>query len=242
MRAISKACLSFARTFRLEERGIPATAQSDAVRASVADAQARLQSAEANLESTRSQLGPEDDDNPAIAAAQAALERAQYDLASATVIAPHYGVVSIVTLSEGQFVAMGNPALTFIDADAAWIIVGLRENQLQDVEPGDPVRLLFDAVPGEVFYGRVESVAWGIDPGPSAQGGLVVNQPSNRWFEPARQIPVRVELEGGMEAWPRKARVGGKVHAVILADGASNPVAWLARGMQRMRSWTTYLH
>lgn len=230
------------RTFRLEERGIAATAQGDAARASVADAEARLQSAEANLESARSQLGPEGDDNPAIAAAQAALERAQYDLASATVTAPHYGVVTNVTLSEGQFVAAGNPALTFIDADAAWITVDLRENQLQDVEADDPVRLLFDAVPGEIFDGRVESVAWGINPGRSAQGGLVVNQPSNRWFEPARQIPVRVELEGGMEAWPRKARVGGKVHAVILADGASNPVAWLARGMQRMRSWATYLH
>lgn len=230
------------RTLRLEERGIASRAQGDAARAQVADAEARLQTAEANLESARAQLGPQGADNPAILAAQAQLERAQYDLASTTVRAPHFGVVTNVTLSEGQFIGAGNPALTFIDADAAWVTVDLRENQLQDVDPGDPVHLLFDAVPGTIFEGRVQSVAWGINPGRNVQGGLVVNQPSNRWFEPARRIPVRVELAGGMEAWPRQVRVGGKVHAVIFADGTANPIAWIAGGLQRLRSFASFLH
>lgn len=230
------------RTFRLEERGIVAAAQGDTARASVADADARVTSAEANLESARVQLGSGGDDNPAIAAAQAGLERAQYDLASATVTAPHFGVVTNVTLAEGQFVAAGNPALTFIDAEAAWVTLDLRENQLQKVDAGDPVGLVFDAVPGTVFEGRVQSIAWGINPGRSMAGGLVVNQPTNRWFEPARSIPVRIELDGGMEAWPLRARVGGKVHGVVYAGGGDGPIGWLAGGMQRIRSWTSYLH
>lgn len=230
------------RTLQLEERGIASKAQGDTARAQVADAQARLQTAEANLESARAQLGPEGADNPAILAAQAQLEQAQYDLASTTVTAPHFGVVTNVTLSEGQFIGAGNPALTFIDADAAWITVDLRENQLQAVSPGDPAHLLFDAVPGRIFEGRVQSVAWGISPGRNVEGGLIVNQPSNRWFEPARRIPVRIELLGGMEAWPRQVRVGGKVHAVVFAAGTGNPVAWIADGLQRVRSWASFLH
>ncbi|WP_334063952.1 HlyD family secretion protein [Limimaricola cinnabarinus] len=232
-----------ARSFRLEERGIASTAQGDQARASVAQAEAQLESAEAQLESARAQLGPQGEDNPAIQAAEAQLERAQYDLASATVTAPHLGVVTNVTLSEGQYIGAGNPALTFIDSGAAWITVDLRENQLQQVDPGDPAHLLFDALPGRIFEGRVESIAWGINPGRNVQGGLVVNQPANRWFEPARRIPVRIELIGGMEAWPQSVRVGGKVHAVIFAGGDdAGPMAWLARGMQRLRSWATYLH
>ena len=230
------------RTFRLEERGIAAAARGDTARGQVADAEARLATAEANLESARRQLGPEGADNPAILAAQAQLERAQYDLASTTVRAPHFGVVTNVSLSEGQFIAAGNPALTFIDAQAAWVTVDLRENQLQRVEPGDPVHLLFDAVPGRIFEGRVQSIAWGIDTGRNDQGGLVVNQPSNRWFEPARRIPVRIELNGGLDAWPRKVRVGGKVHAVVFTEGTNNPLAWLGRGLQRARSVASYLH
>lgn len=230
------------RTFRLEERGIAAKAQGDTERGRVADAEARLATAEANLTSALTQLGPQGNDNPAIVAAQAQLERAQYDLASATVRAPHYGVVTNVLLSEGQFVGAGNPALTFIDAVAAWVTVDLRENQLQNVDPGDSVGLLFDAAPGQIFEGRVQSIAWGINPGRSTQGGLVVNQPSNRWFEPARQIPVRVELVGGMEAWPKRVRVGGKVNAVVYASGRNNPIAWIAGGLQRIASITSYLH
>nr|WP_306264003.1 HlyD family secretion protein [Pararhizobium sp. IMCC3301] len=230
------------RTFRLEERGIAARAQGDAARGQIADAEARVASVEANLESARTQLGPQGNDNPSIAAAQAQLERAQYDLASTTVVAPHFGVVTNMLLSEGQFISAGSPTLTFIDAAAAWVTVDLRENQLQTIEPGDPVNLLFDALPGRIFEGRVQSIAWGINPGRNVQGGLVVNQPNNRWFEPARRIPVRIELNGGMEAWPSQVRVGGKVHAVVFAAGKGNPIAWLAGGLQWIRSFTSYLH
>jgi multidrug resistance efflux pump len=230
------------RTERLEERGIAATAQGDTVRGQVLEAEARLATAVANLDSARRQLGPRGGDNPAIAAATAQLERAQYDRASATVMAPHYGVVTNVGLSVGQFLGAGSPALTFIDADAAWITVDLRENQLSNIDAGDAVGLLFDAVPGRIFAGRVQSIAWGINSGRAVQGGLVVNQPTNRWFEPARRIPVRVELDGGMAAWPTKVRVGGKVHAVVYAGGPDTPVAWLAGTLQWVRSYTSYLH
>ena len=230
------------RIFKLAARGIVPAAQGDTARGQVADAKARLQSAVANLTSARMQLGPKGADNPLILGAEAKLEAAQYDLASTTVKAPHYGVVTNVTLSEGQFIGAGNPALTFIDAAAAWVTVDLRENQLQLLKVGDPVHLLFDAVPGTIFNGRVQSVAWGINTGRNMQSGLVVNQASNRWFEPARSIPVRVELDGGMQAWPRNVRVGGKVHAVVFTSGTNNPIALIARASQRIRAWVSYLH
>ncbi|HSH27476.1 MAG TPA: HlyD family secretion protein, partial [Wenzhouxiangella sp.] len=230
------------RILRLAERGLVSEADADAARARLADARSGLRSAQANLESARAELGPRGRDNPAILAAQARLERAQYDLASTSVRAPHFGVVTNVTLSEGQFISAGSPAMTFIDAEAAWVTVDFRENQLSAVDPGDRVHLLFDAVPGRIFEGRVQSIAWGIDPGRSSQGGLVVNQPANRWFEPARRIPVRIELADGMDAWPRSARVGGKVHALVFAHGALNPIALVGRTLQRLRSWTSYLH
>lgn len=230
------------RLLRLEERGVISTSKADDARARVADAEAKLESAQANLQSARAQLGPEGEDNPAILAAEAQLAQAQYDLASTTVKAPYFGVVTNVTLSEGQYIGAGNPALTFIDAEAAWVTVDFRENQLQNIDPGDAAHLLFDAVPGKIFEGRVQSIAWGINPGRNMQGGLVVSQPSDRWFEPARRIPVRIELAGGMEDWPRQARVGGKVDVVVLANGTSNPIAWIARGLQRLQSWASYLH
>ncbi|WP_281966470.1 HlyD family secretion protein [Roseovarius nanhaiticus] len=230
------------RTFKLEERGIVAAARGDQARTAVAEAEAALDGAEANLRSAQAQLGPEGEDNPAFQAAAAQLEQAQYDLASTTVRAQHLGAVTNLTLSEGQFIGAGSPALTFVDAEAGWITVDLRENQLQKVEAGDPAHVLFDALPGRIFNGRVQSIAWGIAPGRNVQGGLVVNQTAKTWFEPARSIPVRIELEGGMADWPYAARVGGKAHAVIFATSEHGPLALIARGLQRLRSWTSFLH
>lgn len=230
------------RTLRLEKRQLVSATQADAARAKVNDARAQLNTTRANLESARAQLGPKGLDNPAILAAQAQLEQAEYDLASTVIKAPHFGVVTNLSLARGRFISAGNPALTFIDSDAVWITVDLRENQLQGVNPGDPAHLLFDAVPGSIFEGHVDSVAWGIDIGRTMQDGLVVNQPANRWFEPARRIPVRIELAGTMDDWPRQARVGGKVHAVIFAAGTNNPIAWLERILQRFKAWASYLY
>lgn len=230
------------RVFRLEERGLVSAADGDRARASIADAEAQLESAQARLESARAQLGPAGRDNPSIMAAEAQLEQAQFDLASTTVVAPHLGVVTNLTLATGHFIAAGNPALTFIDAEAAWVTVDLRENQLGHIDPGDPARILFDAVPGRIFEGRVHSVAWGINPGRDMQDGLIVSKPSNRWFEPARHVPVRIELVGGIEEWPSSVPVGGKVHVVVLANSRNGFTAWIARAMQRLRSWFTVLH
>lgn len=78
-----------------------------------------------------------------------------------------------VTLTVGQYIGAGTLALTFIDAQGAWITADMRENQLANVKPGDAAGILFDAVPGRIFTGRVDSVAWGIDPGRPSAGGLI---------------------------------------------------------------------
>lgn len=230
------------RILRLEQRGLVSISQADTARNQLSDAKARLETAQANLESAHKQLGPKGADNPAILAAQAQLERAQYDLASTTVHTPHYGVVTNVTLPKGQFIAAGNPALTFIDASAAWVTIDLRENQLRNLAAGDTAYLLFDAVPGSIFTGRVQSIAYGIDTGRNAKGGLVVNEANNRWFEPARRIPVRIELDLEAKEWPRQIRVGGKVHAVVSTGSSWNPVTLTVRAIQRIRSWISYLY
>lgn len=110
-----------------------------------------------------------------------------------------------------------------------------------EIDPGDRVTLVFDAAPGQVFQGSVQSLGWGINLGRAEVGGLPVNAPSTQWFEPARRMPVRIELDGGMDAWPRKARVGGSVSVVVHATG-DGMVPWVASGFQRIQSYLTGLY
>ena len=230
------------RTLALVERGISSGAQRDAAEADLRTAEAQFSTAEANLRSAEAQLGELGQDNPQIQAAQFALEQAQYDLLSTTVVAPGLGVVTNVQLTSGQYLAAGNPGLTFLDAQGAWVVADFRENQLANVKPGDRVGLLFDAVPGTIFHGRLDSISWGIDPGRASVGGLPQNQPETRWFEPARRMPVRIELEGGMDAWPVNVRAGGKVSAVIYTQDDDGPIAWIANAMHHVQSTFSYLY
>lgn len=51
-----------------------------------------------------------------------------------------------------------------------------------------------------------------------------------------------VELVGGLENWPKAAKAGGKVAAVVYSSGQSNPVAWLSYAIFRVKSVLSYLY
>lgn len=232
-----------ARTLELVSRGYLSKAKEDDARAALRNADSRLQQAQAELERAVIATGGSDAvTNPDVRAAQLQLERAQLDHRYATLRAPTLGVVTNLRLAIGQYVAPGAPTMTFIDARGAWITADLRENQLGNVQPGDEVGVLFDAAPGKVFKGRVQSIAWGIDVGRASAGGLLQNLPEGQWFEPARRIPVHVELDGGLDQWPRAVRVGGKAGILVYAEGRNNPVAWVATALLQLRAWLSYLY
>lgn len=230
-----------ARIEQLSDRGLVPTAQLDASRTQLANAEAALEAAEAQSKSAETSLGMTGNENPQIRAAQLALEQAEYDLLSTDVVAPRRGVVTNLQLAPGHFVSAGQPALTFIEDEGVWISAELRENQLVEIDAGDRATLVFDAHPGKIYEGRVESLGWGINPGRSQAGGLPVNAPSNQWFEPARRMPVRIEIDGGLDAWPPKARVGGNVSVLVHATGGG-VIASIASGFQRAGSWFTALY
>lgn len=230
------------RTLTLAERGLISAVEADNARAALRSAEAELARAEANLESVILQLGERGTLNPEVRAAQVRLEQAQLNLQFSVVTAPTRGAVTNLRLAIGQYVSPGTPALTFFDARGAWITADLRENQLGNVQPGDEVDILFDAAPGQVFAGKVQSIAWGIDPGRPTAGGLMQNQAQNEWFEPARSIPIQIELKNGLADWPPAVRAGGKVSVVVYAEGKGNPIAWLSSVGLRIRSYLSYLY
>ena len=237
--ALENTRASVARTQSLVERGVASKAQADKASADLKSAEAALDAARADYDSALLKAGGRDLANPQIQLAQVQLEQAQLNRALATITAPTDGVVTNLRLAVGQFVNAGSPAMTFVGSDKPWIMVDMRENQLANVTPGDEVSILFDGQPGRLFKGSVQGIASGIDPGRTSANGLPQNQASTRWFEPARTMPVHVQL---LEDWPANVRVGSKVDVLVYAGGTSNPIAWLATGLQHMRSYLSFLY
>ncbi len=219
-----------ARVFELVRGGVYPRARADQARSQLDEAEAQVKRAEAKLEQARQELGPQGADNPQIREALAALEQARLDLARTTLRAPGDGVVSNLQLNTGQFAAVGQPALTFLDTRLIWLQAFLRENSLEYIAPGTPAEVVLDVLPGRVLPARVESVGWGVGEGDvdSATGLPKTRQGSGGWLAPAQRFPVQLAFEtaGGP---PRGARYNARA-SVILYTGehpVANALAWL---------------
>lgn len=228
------------RIYQLVERGVYSEARRDMMQRQIEGGEAGVAAAEAQLEQARQELGPQGEDNPDLRAALAELERARLDLLETTVEAPGDGLVSNLQLTGGQFVAAGQPALTFIDLQAVWLSANFRENNLGNMAPGDPVGIALDVRPGEVFPGVVESVGWGVDTGEqTATSGLPVIRAPTGWLREAQRFPVRVRFE--TDGYPQGIRYGSQASLVVYTgDG------WLANGLASLWlwlvSWLSYLY
>jgi multidrug resistance efflux pump len=219
--------------------GALSLADRDRTETSLAQAQERVAAAEANLEAARAQLGVVGDDNPRIRSAITALQQAELNLAFTTLPAPALGVVENFTIDRGHFAAAGQAVGTFITTSDVWIQADLRENNLAHVEIGDPVELVLDVAPAEVFTGTVRSIGFGVSSGQSgSRGELSQVSSSSGWLRDPQRFPVIIALDEGEAAGLR--RVGGQADIVVYT-GDRPILNAIARLRLRLVGWLSYV-
>jgi multidrug resistance efflux pump len=227
-----------ARTLELVKKGVFAKARGDEAKARRDAAKAQARQAEAELRQAQESLGPQGADNPQLRAATAVLAKAQRDLVHTAVLAPTDGLVTNLQLTLGQFVSAGQPVMTFIDGRSYWIVASFRENSLEHVQPGAPVEIVFDVLPGQVFTGRVESIGWGVSNYNSgSQGGLPTIKNQTSWIRDPQRFPVRIELD--VEGYLAGLRHGSQAN-VIIYTGDYGIANWLGKLWIRLVSVLTY--
>jgi len=205
-----------ARIFELVEKGIYAKAREDQATAQIQSAEAGVREAEAELERAKQELGPQGTDNPQFREALAAVEKAKLDLLRTTVLAPSDGVVTNLQLTIGQFVAVGQAALTFIDARDVWFSANFRENSLGNIKPDAPVEVVLDVLPGHVFAGKVQSIGWGVSQGSidPATGLPKINESMGLTRSPQR-FTVKIDLD--QSQYVQGMRYGSQANVIVYA-------------------------
>ena len=128
------------RTLELVARGVTPRARGDEATAAVASGEAVVAAAEADLRAAEEALGPLGATNPELRAAQSALETAQFNLSQTRIVSPTRGRVTNFSLGPGETATPGQPLLSMIDLQGAWIIAFYRENQLGNIDVGDRPR------------------------------------------------------------------------------------------------------
>ncbi|HEU4956868.1 MAG TPA: HlyD family secretion protein [Sphingomicrobium sp.] len=209
-----------------------AETQGIRARAEIAKTQADLRRAQADLRKAEANLGAPGLRNPKVRQALAALDQARLDLRNTEVRAPADGTVTNLRLAPGQYVAPGQPLLSFLEKGPRWISADLRENQLGNVKPGQKVTVALDIKPGKLFKGRVHSIGWGVSQGDEAPTGQLATMPADQgWLRDPQRFPVRILVlpDEAKEAGIDDGRSGAQANVMIFTDDHSilNPIGRL---------------
>jgi multidrug resistance efflux pump len=228
-----------ARILELAKKGIYAQARVDQATAARKTAAAAVSRAEAELEKARQDLGAAGAENTQVRDAMAVLGAARLDLAHTTVLAPSDGIVTNLQLGVGEFVGVGDTAMTFIDSREIWVDAAFREKTLENIKPGDPADIVLDIRPGRVFKGHVESIGFGVsaqenDP----QTGLRKLRNASGWVRDPQPMPVQIDFDP--EALPTGLKLGSQANVIVYTGGNSlmNALAWMHI---RLIAWLSYV-
>lgn len=214
------------RIFSMAGKGIVSQADSDNAQGKLDAAEARVITAEADLQKAKQALGATGVDNANIKAALLQLEQAQLDLARTKIYAKTFGAVSNLQVEKGYYAQAGKPIASYINAEDVWVEAYFRENNLEHIDIGDSVAMVLDNAPGRVFSGTVSSVAWAVDFGDNNDPAkLAKSEQAKGWMRDPQRFPVTItfdnrdELKGLM-------RHGGQVDVIVYASDS-----WILNGL-----------
>ena len=214
-------------------------------RANREQAVSQVAAARAEVQRAREQEGGSEEENALLRSAATALSKAELDLANTQIRARSAGLITDLRTDAGQFAAVGTPVMTLIAIHDVWISADMTENNLGRVRVDTPVAIVLDALPGEVFEGRVRSVGYGVSVGQTPPPGTLPSvQNSRDWLRPAQRFPVIIEFsEDSMARMQdsRAIRAGGQAE-VMAFPTEGNPLNPLGRLFVGLMSWLSYAY
>lgn len=199
--------------------------------------QAQALAREAKLAAT-SRIG---DEYTIVASIQAQLDRARYDLEQTDVQAPSDGYVIGATLLPGQRVS-NLPVrswMAFVDTRQSKLAVGIHQNMIRHVRPGQDAEIVFKLRPGRTFAAKVESIAYISPSGQLKPAGDVPDAPSPS--QSAKPFGVILSIDEELPALNGGALPGGAVGSAAIYTDSSKATHVIRRVMLRMESWMNYI-
>jgi membrane fusion protein (multidrug efflux system) len=120
--------------------------------------------------------------------ATAALALARLQQSYTHVVAPSDGVVSRLSVHEGQLIQAGQ-AIAELVPSATYLVANFKETQVGRMHDRDRAEIRIDAFPGRVFEGEVESLSGGT----GARFSLLPpDNASGNFVKVVQRVPVRI--------------------------------------------------
>jgi membrane fusion protein (multidrug efflux system) len=190
-----------------------ARAANDAGQADLASARARLQSAmnsqqlaQANVKQAQGRLAQSAPVEAQIGASRAAadlaharvrtaeamLAAAQLALSYTKITAPSDGIASKLAVHPGSLVTAGQPIVQLVPR-ATFIVANFKETQVHAMRAGQRVHVKLDALKGQEFEGKIESLSGGTG---ASFSMLPPDNASGNFVKVVQRVPVRISWNG----------------------------------------------
>ncbi|MEX0306878.1 MAG: HlyD family secretion protein [Ruegeria sp.] len=203
----------------------------------VAEDQAKIKEAQANLEKANLALDSQIDGvNTGILEAEAQLAEAEYFLDNTTIYAPENGMIVSQQARPGMVVGeirLGAIA-SFVTEDSPYILATFRQQNLKFVEVGQPVEVALDLYPGEILTGKVEAIWWATRQGQYLPSGRLPG------FE-LPKLPGRIAVQISVDVPEGHTFPAGGHAAVAIYTGMGKSFEFLRRINIRLYSFANFI-
>lgn len=142
-------------------------------------------------------------EQPAIAQARAAIDKARLELERTSIRAPMDGLVENAdNLQIGQMAVTGVGMLSVVHSTTAWVEANFKEKDVGKMVPGQRAEIVVDAYSGQKFPAHVQSIGAGT----GSEFSLLPAQNANgNWVKVTQRVPVRIAFDGT----PSKPMIAG---------------------------------
>jgi len=154
-------------------------------------------------------------EQPQVAQAQAAVDKARLDLSRTEIRAPMDGVIENAdNLQVGQMAVTGIGMMSLVHSRSAWVEANFKEKDVGRMVPGERATVKVDAYPGQKFEAHIQSIGAGT----GSEFSLLPAQNANgNWVKVTQRVPVRIVFDGN----PDKPMIAGlSVVATVYFGGS----------------------
>jgi len=185
------------RQSELTKKGVGTAAALDSARRDLIKANEELSSSKEQVAGALAALGGrtdiDTDKHPTVLAAQAARDKAQFDLSQTTIKAAGDGVVyQAASIKPGQFVTVGTALFTLVETGDTWVDANFKETQLTHIKVGQEAEITLDTFPDRPLKAVVDSIGAGTGAEFSV---LPAQNATGNWVKVTQRIPVRLKVE-----------------------------------------------
>ena len=206
------------RSKALYKKGLTTTQTIEDSQLNVKVAHSALLAAQADVLRIEAQL-TDSDNNAAIQLARAKLASAELDQHHTRIVAQTAGVVTNLQLQPGSYISQGTTALLLVNESQAWLSADFNEKGISHLNQGNTAYIAFDALPGQVFIGHVESQERAIRDTNNSGGQLVDVANDSRWIREQQKVRVRIQVED-LDTNSKAQLISGARASVSMSNGS----------------------